>query len=184
MQPRRGAYAGYGDYDRSIASADEAIKLKPDDEAAYADRGTYLLPQRRQRPGACRFEQGAGAAARILACAERTREPVHLNQIKDYDQRPIADYRRATISKLIAKNNAEAYNNRGIAYQNKGDNDRAIADYSEAIRLNPKFADAFANRAWAYLSKKDADSAIADFTRAIELNPKDAISSLAGPTPM
>ena len=33
-----------------------------------------------------------------------------------------------------------AYNNRGRAYRDKGDNDRAIADYTEAIRINPKYA--------------------------------------------
>ena len=35
-------------------------------------------------------------------------------------------------------NRAIAYRNRGIAYQLKGDNDRAIADFGEAIRLDPK----------------------------------------------
>jgi Flp pilus assembly protein TadD len=29
------------------------------------------------------------------------------------------------------------FNDRGIAYQNKGDLGRAIADYSEAIQLDP-----------------------------------------------
>jgi len=35
---------------------------------------------------------------------------------------------------------AFAYNNRGNAYKVKGDFDRAIADYLEAIRLDPKYA--------------------------------------------
>src|SRR5713226_5499910 len=32
------------------------------------------------------------------------------------------------------------YNQRGIAYHNKGDDDRALADFDEAIRLDPKSA--------------------------------------------
>ena len=32
------------------------------------------------------------------------------------------------------------YNNRGTAYDNKGDYDRAIQDYNEAIHLNPNAA--------------------------------------------
>ena len=32
----------------------------------------------------------------------------------------------------------KAYYNRGIAYDSKGEHDRAIADYGEAIRLEPK----------------------------------------------
>ena len=35
---------------------------------------------------------------------------------------------------------ALAYNNRGLAYNDKGDYDKAIADCTEAIRLDPKFA--------------------------------------------
>jgi Flp pilus assembly protein TadD len=30
-----------------------------------------------------------------------------------------------------------AFNDRGVAYDHKGDHDRAITDYTEAIRLDP-----------------------------------------------
>src|SRR6516164_2690978 len=42
---------------------------------------------------------------------------------------------------------AEAFNNRGVGYRLKGDYDRAIADYNQAIKLNAKFAVAYNNRA-------------------------------------
>jgi tetratricopeptide (TPR) repeat protein len=38
---------------------------------------------------------------------------------------------------------AAALNNRGNAYQAKGDLDRAIADYGETIRIAPNLAQAF-----------------------------------------
>ena len=60
------------------------------------------------------------------------------------------------------------------AYRDKGDTDRAIADYTEAIRLDPKFAIAYNNRGLAYRDKGDTDRAIADFTEAIRLDPKFA----------
>jgi tetratricopeptide (TPR) repeat protein len=69
---------------------------------------------------------------------------------------------------------AEAYNNRGNAYSDKGDPDPAIADYNKAIELNPKYAEAYYNRGTAYRKKGDPDRAIADYTKAIELNPKYA----------
>ena len=56
----------------------------------------------------------------------------------------------------------------------KGDQDKAIADYTEAIRLDPKYADAYNRRADAYEIDGEYDKAIADFTAAIRLNPKDA----------
>ena len=34
----------------------------------------------------------------------------------------------------------------GIAYGDKGDYDRAIADYDQAIQLKPDFVDAYNNR--------------------------------------
>ena len=42
-------------------------------------------------------------------------------------------------------NDAPAYNNRGLAYDNLDKNDLAIADYKKAIELNPKYGAAFNN---------------------------------------
>ena len=41
---------------------------------------------------------------------------------------------------------AGAFNERGYAYYQKRDFDRAIADYDAAIGLNPQFAVAYNNR--------------------------------------
>jgi tetratricopeptide (TPR) repeat protein len=55
--------------------------------------------------------------------------------------------------------------------KNKAQLDRAIADYSKAIELNPEYADVYYNRGNAYIDKKEFDRAIADCNKAIELNP-------------
>ena len=73
---------------------------------------------------------------------------------------------------------ATAFYNRGNAYSTKGDNDRAMRDYDEAIRLNPKFSDAFYNRGRAYRAKGDNDRAIQDFDEAIRLDPNDTLAFL------
>jgi tetratricopeptide (TPR) repeat protein len=67
-----------------------------------------------------------------------------------------------------------AYNNRGNAYFADKDYDRAIADYTETIRLDPEDALAYFKRGNAHEAKKDYGRAIADFTEAIVLNPNDA----------
>jgi tetratricopeptide (TPR) repeat protein len=71
--------------------------------------------------------------------------------------------------------NAEAYYNRGIAYSKNGDSvalDRAIADYTQTIQLDPKFVEAYVNRGYAYSEKGEYDRAVADYTQAIQLDPK------------
>jgi tetratricopeptide (TPR) repeat protein len=65
-----------------------------------------------------------------------------------------------------------AFINRGNAYQASGDIDRAIADYDQAIRLDPNSARAFNIRGSAFFFKKVYDRAIADCAEAIRLDPK------------
>jgi tetratricopeptide (TPR) repeat protein len=55
-----------------------------------------------------------------------------------------------------------AYYNRGIAYYHKGDNDQAIADYTLAITLNPKYSLAYNNRGLVYHAQGDNDQALAE----------------------
>jgi tetratricopeptide (TPR) repeat protein len=71
---------------------------------------------------------------------------------------------------------AEAYEKRGIAYLNHGQNDRAIEDFSEFIRLKPGlpaffYTWAYAGRGCAYLNLDQNDRAIEDFSEAIRLKP-------------
>ena len=68
---------------------------------------------------------------------------------------------------------AGAYNNRGNAYGDRGDYDRAIDDYNKAIKRNPN-ADAYYNRGIVYGDKGDYDRAIDDYNKVIELNPNYA----------
>jgi tetratricopeptide (TPR) repeat protein len=81
---------------------------------------------------------------------------------------------RGCTAVIERKPQAAAYINRGAAYNNKGDYDRAIADFAKAIALDPKAAIAYYNRGNAYNGKGDYDRAIADYTKAIALDPQDA----------
>jgi len=55
-----------------------------------------------------------------------------------------------------------------------GATDKVIADCTEAIRLDPKYAGAYNIRGWAYARKGEYDKAIADCTEAIRLDPEFA----------
>ena len=65
-----------------------------------------------------------------------------------------------------------AHYRRGMAYDQKGDLDHAIADDTEAIRLNPREYVAYNNRGLAYQHKGDLDHAITDYSKAVELVPE------------
>jgi tetratricopeptide (TPR) repeat protein len=51
-----------------------------------------------------------------------------------------------------------------------------MADYTEAIRLDPKDAVSFHNRGVNYWAKGDSSRAIADYDEAIRLNPNFALA--------
>jgi tetratricopeptide (TPR) repeat protein len=68
-----------------------------------------------------------------------------------------------------------AFNNRGWLRAAKGEYDPAIADYTEAIRLDPGQATPFSSRAWLWATcpearYRDGKRAVASATRACELS--------------
>jgi lipoprotein NlpI len=67
-----------------------------------------------------------------------------------------------------------AYVSRGNRYARAGDYDRAIADYTKAIHLDPKLDYTFWRRGLAHTRKKEHERAIADYSQAIRLNPNRA----------
>jgi len=78
--------------------------------------------------------------------------------------------------RLEGENLSLAYYNRGIAYFKKSQYDRAIADFDQAIQLDPNSTFALNNRGTAYARKGRFDRAIADFDQAIRLNTNYAIT--------
>ena len=68
-------------------------------------------------------------------------------------------------------NYAIAYYNRGLAYGEKGDYERAIKDYSKTIDLQPDLAEAHYNRGEAYYERREFARSIEDYSKAIDLQP-------------
>ena len=94
-----------------------------------------------------------------------------------------ADLKIKACSALILADakDAIALNSRGAAYQAKGDDDHAIADYDQAITLKPDYAAAYENRARVFASKGDYTRAVADVTKAGELTSNVTVQSRAVP---
>ena len=72
-----------------------------------------------------------------------------------------------------ANEKANKYLNQGEKDSSAKNLDKAISDYTKAIKKNPKLAKAYNNRGIAYTKKKGYYLALADFNKAIELDPKD-----------
>ncbi len=74
--------------------------------------------------------------------------------------------------KLNTRNMARAHYQRAGAYSETGDFDKAIADYTKAIELDPRLKSGYWGRAEAYDKKGDFDAAISDYSKLMEIEPK------------
>src|SRR6516162_11761002 len=122
------------------------------------------------------------AAATLLATVAVMSNAVVVAQIsKEWSQctggeGPIADVIISGCSVVIQAGQdnprrlATAFNNRGVAHKFKGEYDRALEDYEQAILLNPSFANAYNNRGVIYRLKDEYDRAIRDYDQAIWLD--------------
>ena len=73
---------------------------------------------------------------------------------------------------------ADAHMDRGVNYEQKGQYDKAISEYTKAIEINPKLTGAYLVRGQCYTQKGQYDRAIADYNKAIEIDPEDFVTFL------
>ncbi|MEQ1576902.1 MAG: tetratricopeptide repeat protein [Hyphomicrobium sp.] len=104
----------------------------------------------------------------------------HADVISDCNQSRSSPNRIQACSEIIKDSNAKketkarAYRNRAEARADAGAGAEAIADYSEALRLDANDAAALSGRGHARVNRGDNDGAIEDFAAAIKLKPDTA----------
>ena len=78
---------------------------------------------------------------------------------------------------MTRENRAKTYVNRGVLRMRASRYDQAIADYDEAVRLQPELGAAWLNRGAALIYQKDFAGALPQLNRAIELNSQDLFAA-------
>jgi len=112
--------------------------------------------------------QADEAAARAEADSKR--------QGDDAAARPRTEPDTKQPDAAATQNPGHAHILRGANYARNGQYDRAIDEYTQALRLNANDALALYNRGDAYNSKGEYERAIQDFTQAIALRPDFALA--------
>jgi WD40 repeat protein/lipoprotein NlpI/tRNA A-37 threonylcarbamoyl transferase component Bud32 len=84
---------------------------------------------------------------------------------------------RKTLSEYHAeakgKNNvARSFLESGMTSSSRKQYDQAIADYDQALAIDPKYVVAYNQRGLAWFNKKEFDTAISDYDEVIKLDPK------------
>jgi len=100
----------------------------------------------------------------------------YIQQNKDYDRDLAINYFTQAIQ--LNPNHGDAYLFRAGEYKEKGDYDKAIADYNEMVRIAPEIY--IYERGCLYEEIGDFRKAIADFEETLRFNPNHvgAINSL------
>ena len=103
----------------------------------------------------------------------------YLHWLRGEFQSAIDDYTAAIAyaaddRRVDAGGRAQLYQNRGVAWQDVGNTDRALLDFDRCIELLPDQPAFYENRGLIYVDKKLFDVAFRDFDRALELDSKNA----------
>ena len=88
---------------------------------------------------------------------------------------PFNDSVKLLTERVTKQKSGENYHLRGVAYLAHRQYDRASADFTESLRLQPRNAGALNNRGQASYSKGDFKSAVQDFTAAIAIEAKNPL---------
>jgi len=144
-----------------VSDSDADLGFKGRKEAeAYLEEGTAALKKQDYDQAIARFDQALQRDPRNARVFVRRAGAW-------FGKKNYAKVIENLTSSLDIEQNDEDYVNRGRAYRELGDLDKASADFGKAIHLNPRNAAAFSQRGDVYMAKYDATAAKSDLDRAI-----------------
>ncbi len=171
-------------YDLAIKDFNRFIRFNPKHARAYFIRGSAFYRQRKRELAIEDYRKALQLNPKMSSARKALKHAVEMKRtLKNYNK-VFAEEMMGILKnsngvfegKTRLKQNstkAKAYNSRGLSYSSKGDYKRAIANFTEALKLRPKYINAYNSRGYAYLRSGLTRRAVADFEKAISLNPKN-----------
>jgi len=152
-----------GDLAGAIAAYTRALKIDPNAQDAYNNRGVAYLALKDSAAALADFSRSIELGP--TAETYNNRGNIYFSQ-KQFKE-AISDFSES----IKLKESPEAYTNRGTAYEESGEDTLGLADLDQAIRLDEKFARAYAVRGVISLKRRQDAAAQRDFDNAFQLDP-------------
>jgi tetratricopeptide (TPR) repeat protein len=192
----RGVFGYYylkkGDYGRALTEVNESIRLSPRYLYAFSTRGEIyeakgefnnaltdfrtalsLDPEKKQRGGREAEDSIRRIEGKLFALAGA--DWTTCQRAPNLEDGIAACTRLISAKKLGDADLARAYALRGVGVgRYRGDFDLAIADYDEALRLDPKIVTAYSGRGGIYVRKGRFDLARRDLDEGLKLEPNNS----------
>ncbi len=167
------AFHAKSDYTNAIAFYQEAIRLIEND----ADKARFVNNIGLTYHAKGEYGNAILAYTFALDLAANKSDKARFRANRGFSYQSRGDYDDALTDYIAAIDvlglqDAETYYRRALLYYQQNNYDGAIADFTNAIRLNSGNANFYAGRAAAYISRNSGDDkgrAIADFTSLINL---------------
>ncbi len=163
------AYEQQDEYEKAIADYTEAIRIDPQYDSAYALRGQAYEHQSEYEKAIADYTEAIRIyPGRLENCASGSFE-----------------YQKVCYTQLLQRspNDAKDYINRGKAHTFLGEFEKAVEDYTEAIRIDPTKEEAYKLRGDLYYSRLDEpEKAIADYSEVLRVNPNVILHCSEGST--
>jgi tetratricopeptide (TPR) repeat protein len=167
-------YTEIGSFQEALDDAEKAIKINPKEAAAYNNRGCIHVKSGNDLNKALSDFNKAIELNSNFAAAYTSRANVYLKMREP--QKAINDCTKAI--DISPDENIEPYYNRGLAYVNIGETEKAFADYDKVIALDSKNAEAYAKRGLINSQLGRKQEAISDFETFLRLDPDNKNAKL------
>ena len=166
-------YAELEDWENMVASMTAALDIDPSNAAALTLRGTAYLKLREFELAITDLKASlSGDVASAEANTNLVDAYYELGQVLyslDQPADSIANFTEALNYAEIDTDISRVRAERGFVYSETGDYDAALADFNEALTLNPSMAIVYSYRSYVYADLENYEAAIADADKAIEL---------------